>query len=124
MSGCAHCVYGKLFIDYDPLRSIIKIPFVFPDVHLEDLQHYHSLISDAKKAVLNKARAERIQLSKEEWPKEFGEMEFSTELSKAEIAEKEAKELMKSLPSAQRAFLEFEAMMRKKKAEKLKLKSK
>ena len=98
------------------------------DVHLEELEHYHSLVASRRAALLSLISTEgAIPLEQEEWPIEFGslstylstiagndsaEAELERKIASRKVAEKEAKELRKSLPIAQRAFLEFEETLR------------
>ena len=127
MSGCAHCVYGIIpsltTCEKDALSEL-----GCSDVHLEGLEYYHSLIATQRAkllALLSKDDAEPMR--EEEWPTEFGSLEEhlatirgGTTQSEGEriaasrkVAEKEAKVLRSSLPIAQRAFLEFEETLRK-----------
>lgn len=128
MSGCAHCVYGIIpSFTIDEKDALSEI--CCSDVHLEELEYYHSLIATQRAkllALLSKDEAE--PMSEEEWPIEFGSLAehlatirgSGTTQSEGEriaasrkVAEKEAKALRSSLPIAQRAFLEFEETLRK-----------
>lgn len=95
------------------------------DVHLEELQHYHSTIATQRARLLASVTQEGAEpLCEEEWPSEFGSWEANVARAGTqsegeriagakEVAEKEAKALRASLPIAQRAFLEFEETLRK-----------
>lgn len=123
MSGCATCVY---------------------DLYLDDLEHYHSQVREAKRQILNTLRAEAaaatgtgkgtpVDLSG--WPEsQLGPPPTLSELSgappndhsrggesksdspdPAEVAEREAAEARKQIADPTlRAFLEMEARMKKK----------
>lgn len=84
------------------------------DLYLEDLQHYHSLLSDAKSAIqaLEAKRGELVPA--EEWPPEFGAREAPpADGDKVEDqAKAELKRAREALPPAMRAFLEMEERMK------------
>lgn len=117
MSGCATCVY---------------------DLYLDDLEHFHSQVREAKRQILNTLRAEAagtgapVDLSG--WPEsQLGPPPTLSEMSDAtpydnngsdttsgppypaEVAEREAAEARKQISDPTlRAFLEMEARMKKK----------
>ncbi|GAA5865751.1 hypothetical protein JCM1840_003244 [Sporobolomyces johnsonii] len=111
MSGCAHCVY---------------------DLYLEDMEHFHALVSSARSAVLARWRAlnpvERAR-ERERWPvAELGALEEAEgeegkgqgekeDIARAK-AERELDRTRKELDPGMRAFLEMEARMKKKQKEK------
>lgn len=117
MSGCATCVY---------------------DLYLDDLEHFHSQVREAKRQILNTLRAEAagtgapVDLSG--WPEsQLGPPPTLSEMSDAtpydnngsdttsgppnpaEVAEREAAEARKQISDPTlRTFLEMEARMKKK----------
>ncbi|GAA5969625.1 hypothetical protein JCM21900_005868 [Sporobolomyces salmonicolor] len=111
MSGCAHCVY---------------------DLYLDDMEHFHSLVSSARSVVLARLRAlnpAEHARERERWPVDhLGKLEEAEgeegkgkgekeDIAKAK-AEKELDRTRKELDPGMRAFLEMEARMKKKQKEK------
>lgn len=74
-SGCAVCVY---------------------DLYLEDVQHFHEQLEDARKTVLYKVESQGLVVNVTEWPKELGEMEQAEKDPKV-LAERELERTRKSL---------------------------
>ncbi|GAA5877953.1 hypothetical protein JCM3774_004765 [Rhodotorula dairenensis] len=123
MSGCATCVY---------------------DLYLDDLEHFHSQVRDAKRRILDSLRAESarpgVQVDLSGWPeRELGPPPSESDLRRggndgadsgsgstagpaatraadpAEVAEREAAEARNQISDPTlRAFLEMEARMKKK----------
>jgi valyl-tRNA synthetase len=42
---------------------------------MEDVQHFHEEVSEARKAVLHKIESQGLVVKEEDWPTELGEME-------------------------------------------------
>ncbi|GAA6056906.1 hypothetical protein JCM3770_001319 [Rhodotorula araucariae] len=112
MSGCATCVY---------------------DIFLEDLEHFHSSVSAARSAVLDRLRA-GARLDNGAWPAEVlgpwedaekelrgvrdGASGEERETAAREQAERELRRTRDALDPSMRAFLEMEARMKAKQREK------
>ncbi|GAA6023791.1 hypothetical protein JCM10207_001196 [Rhodosporidiobolus poonsookiae] len=102
MSGCAHCVY---------------------DLHLEDLEHYHSLVASTRRAGLKKLAAlppEEQGRARGGWPEVWGRLEEGGADGGGdakERAQRELEETRKGLDPGMRAFLEMEARMKAKQKE-------
>ena len=88
-------------------------------MYLEDLEHHHSLLSQAKQKVLalERSRAERVPDAL--WPAEFGPR--SAEPADAQTvkdqAKKELDDARAALPPSMRAFLEMEERMKQRQHE-------
>ncbi len=84
------------------------------DLYLEDLEHHHSLLSDAKQKVLALERERGERVPEAVWPAEFGprSAEPADEGEVKDQAKKELEQTRAALPPSMRAFLEMEERMK------------
>ena len=89
------------------------------DLYLEDLEHHHALLSEAKQKILALERVRTERVPEALWPPEFGPRSAAPadEGTVKDQAKRELEQARAALPPSMRAFLEMEERMKARQGE-------
>lgn len=97
----------------NPPATLHRLPHSY-DLYLEDLEHHHTLLSQAKQQLLALERTRAQRVPDALWPPEFGprSAEPADPETVKDQAKKELEDARAALPPSMRAFLEMEERMK------------